>query len=110
MTRTLTHEEARSYYDKFGAKQDQQGFYEDAALDLLLKLGKFSEVEKVLELGCGTGRLAARLLADHLPPTAHYVAVDMSSTMAELAKRRLARFEKRQEVHLSNGEFFAGHG
>ncbi len=30
--RLLTVDEARKYYDRFGAKQDSQSFYEDPAL------------------------------------------------------------------------------
>ena len=39
-----------------------------------------------MEFGCGTGRLAERLLRDHLPDAATYVAVDSSSTMVSLAQ------------------------
>lgn len=105
MTRTISRNEARQFYDRFGTKQDRQGLYEDAALDLLIELGKFSEADSVFEFGCGTGRLAARLLSDHLPASAHYVGVDLSSTMTSLAKDRLAPFGRRCEVHSSNGEF-----
>ena len=63
MTRTITRNEASRFYDKFGAKQDRQGFYEDAALDLMIELGKFPDAENVFELGCGTGRLAEQLLS-----------------------------------------------
>jgi len=105
MTRTISVDEARRFYDKFGTKQDRQSFYEDAALESLIELGKFSEAGSVFELGCGTGRLAARLLSDHLPASAQYVGVDLSSTMVHLAKDRLAPFDRRQEVHLSDGEF-----
>lgn len=105
MTQTISRDEARQFYDRFGAKQDRQGFYEDPALELLIKLGHFSAAEKVFEFGCGTGRLAARLLSDHLNASAHYVGVDISSTMVRLAKNRLAPFKGRFEVHLSNGEF-----
>ncbi len=56
MARTLTRNEAQRYYDRFGSWQDRQGFYEDPALDLLMKLGKFSEATNVFEFGCGTGR------------------------------------------------------
>lgn len=105
MMRTISRNEARRFYDKFGAKQDRQGFYEDEALNLLIKLGKFSDANSVFELGCGTGRLAARLLSNHIPASAHYVGVDISSTMARLAKDRLAPFGDRCEVHSSDGEF-----
>lgn len=103
--RTLTRTEASRFYDKFGARQDRQGFYEDAALALMIELGKFADAENVFELGCGTGRLAEQLLTSHLPSSAHYVGVDISSTMVRLAKARLAGFEGRVGIHLSAGEF-----
>jgi ubiquinone/menaquinone biosynthesis C-methylase UbiE len=105
MVKTISRNEAIRFYDKFGAKQDRQGFYEDVALDQMIELGNVSEAENVFELGCGTGRLAGELLSDHLPPSAQYVGVDISSTMVRLAKDRLAPFEERAEVHLSAGEF-----
>jgi SAM-dependent methyltransferase len=103
--RMLSRNEARRFYDKFGAKQDRQGFYEDPAFDALIELGKFSEAQNVFEFGCGTGRLAATLLANHLPASAHYVGIDLSSTMVQLANDRLAPFGDRQEVILSDGGF-----
>lgn len=105
MTRTLSREDARRFYDRFGAKQDRQGFYEDAALDWLVRHGNFAAAQAVFELGCGTGRLAARLLSEHLPPSARYVAIDLSSTMVRLAGARLAAFGRRCEIHPSPGGF-----
>jgi len=100
MTSVLGSEEVRDYYDRFGAKQDQQGFYEDAAFDLLIRHAGFSDARSVLEIGCGTGKLAARLLSDHLPPSAHYAAIDVSTTMVGLAKQRLSPWADRSEVFL----------
>ena len=55
--------------------------------------------------------LAARLLADHLPSSARYVGVDLSSTMVSLARDRLAPFGDRCEVRLADGEFhISSHG
>lgn len=103
MARTLTHEEARRVYDRIGAWQDTQGFYEDRAVDIAVAHGRFDAAERVFELGCGTGRLAARLLAEHLPPHAQYVGVDISPEMARLARERLARFGARARVRLTEG-------
>ena len=108
MVRTLTRSKARWYYDRFGAKQDQQGFYEDRPLERLIKLGKFSEAQGVLEFGCGTGRLAEQLLKIHLPATANYVGIDLSSTMVRLATDRLAVFGDRHQVMSSEGGFELG--
>lgn len=105
MARTITRDEARRFYDKFGARQDHQDFYEAGALDLLIQLGKFSCADNVLEVGCGTGRLAAQLLTDRLPASARYVGIDLSSTMVKLARDRLEPFGARQQVHSSGGEF-----
>jgi SAM-dependent methyltransferase len=105
MARTISRDQARRFYDRFGAKQDHQGFYEDPALDLLVDLGRFSEASSVFELGCGTGRFADRLLTRHLAPSAHYVGVDLSSTMVQLARDRLLPHDGRTEVLSSEGGF-----
>jgi hypothetical protein len=54
--RMLSHEEARAFYDWFGARQDSQRFYEDPALCDLLGHADFGEARSVFEFGCGTGR------------------------------------------------------
>ena len=41
----------------------------------------FAEGDVVLELGCGTGKLADKLLRAHLPPHASYIGVDISPAM-----------------------------
>ncbi|MGE5248130.1 MAG: class I SAM-dependent methyltransferase, partial [Verrucomicrobiota bacterium] len=81
---TLSHEEARAFYDRFGAKQDWQRFYEDRAIADLIAHASFGKAGAVLEFGSGTGRLAETLLARHLPPTARYLALDVSGTMVSL--------------------------
>jgi ubiquinone/menaquinone biosynthesis C-methylase UbiE len=58
----------------------------------------------VFEFGCGTGRFADRLLSRELPPDARYAGVDLSSTMVDLATRRLARFGERSQVTLTEGD------
>ncbi|MFT4570936.1 MAG: hypothetical protein ACI8TX_001833 [Hyphomicrobiaceae bacterium] len=58
----LTSSEAKSFYYLFGAKQDDQDFYEAAAVEDLLAHGDFAHARSVFELGCGTGRLAQTLL------------------------------------------------
>ena len=101
----FSHEDARRFYDRFGARQDGQGFYENAALDALADHGAFSQAEAVLEIGCGTGKFAARLLSDHLPVTARYVGLDISETMVGLARHRIRPWAGRAEVHPSDGGF-----
>jgi SAM-dependent methyltransferase len=101
--RTLSRDEARRVYDRIGAFQDSQGFYEDRATDLIVRPGQFASARHVFEFGCGTGRFAARLLSDHLPPDASYRAVDLSPTMVGLAECRLAPFASRAKVVLTDG-------
>ncbi len=103
MARTLTHAETKAFYDRFGARQDSQAFYEDRATDELIAHGAFAEARAVFEFGCGTGRFAARLLAEHLPPEATYHGVDISDTMVELARARLAPWRERAAIALAEG-------
>jgi ubiquinone/menaquinone biosynthesis C-methylase UbiE len=99
----LTREQARRVYDRIGAHQDSQAFYEDRATGLLIEHGEFGSAHRVLELGCGTGRFALRLLAEHLPADAHYRGLDLSPVMVRLAQERLAPFAARAEVVLTDG-------
>jgi len=103
--RTLTRTEARAVYDRIGRWQDTQAFYEDPALDDLIAHADFEGAQFVLEVGCGTGRLAERLLRDHCPPSARYVGVDLSPRMVEIARGRLATFGERATVVESDGSF-----
>jgi ubiquinone/menaquinone biosynthesis C-methylase UbiE len=103
MTNCLTPAEAKAFYDRFGSRQDRQGFYEDAALERLIRLGEFASAHRVFELGCGTGKLANRLLSRELTDKASYVGVDVSSTMVALARSRLAPFAARVELVQNEG-------
>jgi ubiquinone/menaquinone biosynthesis C-methylase UbiE len=95
---TVTPQQAKAFYDRFGSKQDSQAFYEDRALGVLIAHACLETAERVFELGCGTGRLARSLLERHLPPTASYYAADLSSTMVRLASNRLRPFADRSLV------------
>jgi len=99
----LTPTEARAFYDRFGKKQDAQSFYEDRALDDLVAHSCLAEAAKVFEFGCGTGRFAARLLAEDLPVSATYAGCDLSETMVDLATERLAQYAGRARVFQSDG-------
>jgi ubiquinone/menaquinone biosynthesis C-methylase UbiE len=101
--KTLSREEARRVYDRIGKLQDSQAFYEDRATDLIIHHGEFTNAQHVFEFGCGTGRLALRLLSEHLPADAVYHAVDLSPIMVGLAEDRLAPFTSRAEISLSDG-------
>jgi len=101
--RVLSQSAARVYYDRFGEKQDRQGFYEDPALDVLATHADFQDIQSVFEFGCGTGKFAARLLENHLPPSMNYLGCDISPVMIGLANRRLAAYGERAKVVLSDG-------
>jgi ubiquinone/menaquinone biosynthesis C-methylase UbiE len=101
--RTLSHEEARRFYDRLGARQDTQAFYERPAVDRLRAHLQLGEARAVVEFGCGTGRLAAELLADRLAPECRYLGLDVSATMVELASTRVAPFGARAEIRQTEG-------
>lgn len=99
----LSRDRARQYYDRFGAKQDRQSFYADPIFDWLLHYGDFDRASRVFEFGCGTGRFAHQLIQTHLPETASYVGVDVSTTMVHLARETLSEFGQRAQVIETNG-------
>ncbi len=99
----FTRQQAKAFYDRFGSKQDAQAFYEDAALDDLIAHAGFEQSASVFELACGTGRLAQRLLSRHLPATATYLGIDISTTMIGLAAPRIAPYADRAKVMQSDG-------
>lgn len=101
--RVLDPAAAQAYYDRFGKKQDCQGFYEDPALDDLVAHAGFQSARCVFEFGCGTGKFAARLLEKHLPSSANYLGCDVSPVMIGLAKRRIEAYGERAQVVLSDG-------
>lgn len=101
--RVLSHAGARAYYDRFGKKQDSQGFYEDPALKDLVAHADFGGSRRVFEFGCGTGKFAAKLLEEHLSADASYLGCDVSPVMIDLARRRLEAFGERAQVVLSDG-------
>ncbi len=100
----LTAEQARRVYDRIGRAQDWQRFYEDAATAELVAHGDFAHARAVVELGCGTGRFAARLLDRHLPPEAAYAGTDVSPRMVTLATDRLRPWRDRASVTLVTGD------
>lgn len=100
---TLSHAEARAVYDRLGAWLNSQAFYEDPVLAEMIAHGDFAQARSVFEFGCGTGRLAARLLANYLPPEASYAAIDVSPRMVALASARLAPWRGRVTITPSDG-------
>lgn len=101
--RTLTVEQARAFYDRLGSRQDWQRFFEDPAVELMLKEGDFNHATSVIEFGCGTGRFAEHLLSEFLPTNCRYLGIDVSVTMVNLARDRLRHWADRVTVHLSDG-------
>ncbi|HXZ77442.1 MAG TPA: class I SAM-dependent methyltransferase [Streptosporangiaceae bacterium] len=98
----LSLHQARSVYDRIGRIQDWQAFYEDATINRLVANAALAGDQTIFEFGCGTGRLAARLLGA-LPPTVNYLGVDISPVMINLATGRLAAWAGRAKVVLVDG-------
>ncbi len=98
----LTLNQARRVYDRIGRVQDWQAFYEDATINRLVAESDLAGDQTIFEFGCGTGRLAANLLAA-LPPSVNYLGVDISPVMVNLATSRLAPWAERAKVVLVDG-------
>ena len=107
---TLSYAQAKRFYDRFGARQDRQAFYEDPAVGEMVAHARLESAGAVCEFGCGTGRLAARLLADVLPADATYLALDLSDEMVRLATARLAPWAGRARVLQTEGPPRIPHG
>jgi SAM-dependent methyltransferase len=103
VTATLSRSEVRAVYDRVGRGQDAQTFYEAPAIDALIAHADFGEATALFEIGCGTGRVAERLLRDHTSPDARYVGIDLSPTMVRIARDRLAPFGDRAAVVQTDG-------
>ncbi len=103
MQETLTVAEAKSFYDRFGRKQESQALYERAAIEDLVSHAAFESARHVFEFGFGTGRLAERLLSTILPPHATWEGADVSTTMVRIARPRLARFGERAVLRQIDG-------
>ena len=82
---------------------DSSRFNETVALHELVAHLQLARCQSIVEFGIGTGRLAAELLSVHIPADAIYVGLDVSTTMARLAKSRLQPFGVRAEVRQSDG-------
>lgn len=103
MTKTLTRQQARRFYDWLGRKLDSQAFYEQSGLNELCAHANFAEAQAVFEFGCGTGRLAEDLFRHYLRSEAHYRAVDISPRMVEIARVRLQAWHERGSIEISDG-------
>lgn len=94
----VAHRDIKAFYDRVGSGEDWWSIFSDRAVDDLIRHGAFDSARAVCELGCGTGRLAARLLQDHLPPDCCYMGLDLSTTMVRLAQKRLRPWSDRAAV------------
>ena len=99
----FTPDDARRFYDRFGTRQDTQGFYENPALDDLMKHADFEHSGSVLEFGCGTRSFARRLFEAALPADARYLGLDISLTMIGLATKKLEPWQDRADVQQADG-------
>jgi len=106
--RVLTVDQARAFYDRMGAWQDWQRFYEDPALRRLLQGAKFQAAHSIIEFGCGTGRFALQVLSEIAPADCRYLGIDVSPTMVTLARARLGSYSDRAEVSVSDGAVTIG--
>ncbi len=98
----LTPDQARRVYDRIGRAQDWQAFYEDVTTDRLLTAAALGGEQRIFEFGCGTGRLAQRLLRT-LPASVTYRGVDLSPVMINLATNRLTAWVDRADTVLVDG-------
>jgi SAM-dependent methyltransferase len=101
--RVFAHAEARGFYSRLGSWLDTQAFYENLAVSCLLDRSRFDAARSVFEFGCGTGRVAARLLESALPQQSSYTAVDVSPVMVKLTLERLRPWAGRVDVRLTDG-------
>ncbi|HRQ22442.1 MAG TPA: class I SAM-dependent methyltransferase [Anaerolineales bacterium] len=99
--RGLSHAETENFYDAFGARQDGAGYYEDVTLAELTRFAKFKSATLIAEFGCGTGRFAEEMLSSS---AASYWGCDVSATMIQLSRSRLAEFGERVTLLKSSGE------
>lgn len=92
--------QVKSFYDRLGGWLDTQRFFKTPALARLFEYSDFPGARSVYELGCGTGRLAEKIVAGNSELV--YQGTDLSSTMVSLAQNRLARFGDRARVILTD--------
>jgi ubiquinone/menaquinone biosynthesis C-methylase UbiE len=93
----FTYDEAKNFYDSFGKKQDKQ-FYEETAIDALIEQGEFTDAKNIVEFGCGTGKLASRLLENVSPDNCRYSGIDISQTMISLCHENIKPFSDRAKL------------
>jgi ubiquinone/menaquinone biosynthesis C-methylase UbiE len=98
----LSPEQARDFYSRVGRWQDTQAFYERRSVERMFAEGAFADARSVFEFGCGTGKIASELMT-RLPSGARYLGIDVSPEMVRIAAGRLAAWDGRAEVRVSDG-------
>ena len=98
----LSYQEAKPTPMLFGKKQDKQ-FYEKTALEKLLRHGVFQKAENIIEFGCGTGKVAHKILIEYATEKTNYTGLDISQTMIDLTWKRLGKFAERVKVYRTDG-------
>ena len=73
-----------NYFDKYRSKNPIHQILMRGFLSSAKHLLSQAEFESVLEVGCGPGDLAARIL----PPKCNYLGIDIDASQIELARRR----------------------
>ena len=92
-------QDIKKYYDLTGKFQDSQSFYEKPAENYLLRTLHFGTARHIVELGSGTGSFAQTLLSRCLPLKTRYTGFDVSSTMVEMASKKIQHFGPRAQVY-----------
>ena len=108
VSRERSKERIKHFYNWLGAKLDSQAFYEQSGLDELVHYGQFDSAHNVFEFGCGTGRLARRLLAGYLPSDCRYIAVDISPKMVEITLENLKPWRDQSDIMITTGDIELG--
>ena len=83
----LTPLDLSSVYDALGRAQDYERLYTDAAVACALSALPAAPTQRVVEVGCGTGRQGLKLLS--AGQAVRYLGLDVSSTMVALTKETL---------------------
>ena len=89
-------------YDRRYDRESLQRLMRPALLrgrDYVVSVSRSLDTPRVLEAGCGPGRLGERILA---AGAGEYVGVDVSGEMVALSRRRLSRFGSRATITQSD--------
>ena len=100
----LAPAEALRFYDRLGALQDLAARFEGPVVRDVTAHMELGSAVHVVEVGCGTGALAQRLLRDELPAHATYTGIDISAQMLRLTHRRISHAGERVRLIRTNGK------